>query len=72
MNWGQLPLAKVAALALAIGWLPLLLYLPYDWLRGGGGNPVGFGLLLVASTALAAALLGAQILLSLVQRFRRR
>jgi hypothetical protein len=50
-------LTNAALIVLAIGWLPLLLYIPYDALRGGGGNPIGLGLLMVLSTFVGGAML---------------
>ena len=63
-------LAKAAAVVLAVGWAPLLLYIPFDALRGGGGNPIGLGLLMVASTLLALVLLGVAAARTLYQRIR--
>ena len=72
MNWSRLPFAKSAGLVLLVGWLPLLIHIPFDFFRGGGGNPIGLGLLMAASTFIAAILLVAQGVVSLVRWRRRR
>ena len=61
-------LLRTAGIALAVGWLPLLLYIPYDFLRGGGGNPIGLGLLTIAGTAVAAVLLAAHFVARVSRR----
>lgn len=61
-------LVRAAALTVFIGWLPLLLYIPFDALRGGGGNPIGLGLLMVASTLIAMALLVLAAITYLIRR----
>jgi hypothetical protein len=51
------PLVRAAGWTLLAGWAPLLLYVVFDALRGGGGNPIGLGLLMIASTLVAGVLL---------------
>jgi|GEM_PF-5832893 len=65
----RLGLAQLAGIALAIGWLPLLVYLVFDTLRGGGGNPIGLGLLAMVSTLVAILLLVGRGVVTLYQRF---
>jgi hypothetical protein len=62
---------RLAPKVLALGWLPLLLYVGWEWATGSrGGNPIGLGLLLVAAT-LAAVLLAAVGSLQGLVRFLR-
>jgi len=65
-------LARIAGFTLLVGWAPLLLYLPYDALRGGGGNPIGLGLLMMASTVLAGGILGFELVRQTWLRWQRR
>jgi len=65
----RLGLVQLAGVALAIGWSPLLVYLVFDTLRGGGGNPIGLGLLAMVGTMVAIVLLTWRGVLALYQRF---
>ena len=56
-------LARATGIVLIAAWLPLILYIPFDFLRGGGGNPIGLGLLAFAGTAVCGLLLAAQVLI---------
>lgn len=49
-------IAKSALAVLVLSWLPLVLYIPFDFLRGGGGNPIGLGLLTIAGTFVSVLL----------------
>ena len=72
MRTRGLSLGKAIAVVMLVGWTPLLLYIPFDALRGGGGNPIGLGLLMVASTLLAGLLLGVAVCRGLWRRIRQR
>jgi hypothetical protein len=71
MTNSRLRLAKAAGIVFVIGWLPLLIYIPFDAARGGGGNPIGLGLLMVAATFVAIGLLIAQAAVSMARYLRR-
>lgn len=58
---------RAAAGLLLLGWGPLLVYLPFDAARGGGGNALGLGLWLMLATGLAAGLLAIQGVRSLLR-----
>ena len=47
----------------------MLVYLVFDTLRGGGGNPIGLGLLAMVGTMVAIVLLTWRGVLALYQRF---
>jgi hypothetical protein len=65
-------LLKVAGLIFAISWLPILLYIPYDALRGGGGNPIGLGLLMVFGSFAGSILVLLDFGIRLLRRVRSR
>ena len=60
---------KAAGVVLAIGWVPLIVYIVIDAVSGGGGNPIGLGLLGVLSTFLA---IGLFTLEEITRRLRKR
>lgn len=61
-------LARATGIVLIGSWLPLILYIPFDFLRGGGGNPIGLGLLAMAGTVLCGLLLVVQVVVRLFGR----
>lgn len=64
-------LLRAAAVVLAVGWTPLLLYVLWEKLSGQtGGNPIGLGLLMVAATLLGVLLLVLGLLQGLWARLR--
>jgi hypothetical protein len=72
MAWNRHSLFRLGGIILAVAWLPLLLYIPYDAVRGGGGNPIGLGLLMLGGTLVGGAVMLLGVALCLVQRLRRR
>jgi hypothetical protein len=69
MEQKRLGLTKLAGIVLATGWLPLLAYCIFDALRGGGGNPIGLGLLMLVCTTIAILLMIGQGIRAAYKRF---
>jgi hypothetical protein len=64
-------LLRLAPLVLAIGWGPLLLYIAWEQVTGAtGGNPIGLGLLMLATTPVALILAGVGFMEGLLRYLR--
>lgn len=60
---------KAAGIVLAIGWVPLIVYIVFDAMSGGGGNPIGLGLWAAVCSLLACGLFIAE---EITRRLRKR
>lgn len=62
---------RAGLLVALAGWAPLLLYVAWEHATGAtGGNPIGLGLLMVASTPVALGLVFAGLVQGVVRTVR--